>query len=173
MLLLTVVCNHPFGLVVAEMCATLQISSGPQTHAAAVCMDSNRHDWLATLLQQALTHSTVRLSHSCTHRCTHLGQLEDVLLTINDLESAARQPRAHITSVQPAMLIKHFPSLFLILQVPLEDGGAPYTDLQLRHDNQHPMHMNDHKVPEQPADASKSVRPQYIVSGSYIVPYNA
>ena len=98
-------------------------------------MDSNTHDWLATLLQQALAAQT-----ACLYSCNHLCQLENVLLAINDLESAARQPCAHITGVQPAIPIQHFLSLFLILQVPLENGGAPYTDLQLGHDYQHPMH---------------------------------
>jgi len=100
-------------------------------------MDSNRHEWLARLLQQALTAQT-----ACLNSCNHLSQLEDVLLAINDLESAARQPCAHITGVQPAILIQHLPSLFLILQVPLENDGASYTDLQLGNDCQHPMHIN-------------------------------
>ncbi len=101
------------------------MSSVPQTHAAAVCMDITRHDWLITLLQQALATQT-----ACLNSCDHLSQLEDVLLAINDLESAARQPCADITGVQPALPIQHFPGLFLILEVPLENGGAPYTDLQ-------------------------------------------
>lgn len=100
-------------------------------------MDSNRHDWLDMLLQQALKAQTARLNS-----CNHLSQLKDVLLAINDLESAARQPCAHITGVQPALPIQHFPSLLLILQVPLENGGAPDTDLQLGHEYQHPMQMN-------------------------------
>lgn len=93
-------------------------------------------DWLATL-QQALAVQT-----ACVNSCNDLSQLENVLLAINDLESAARQPCAHITSVQPAIPIQYLPSLFLILQVPLENGGAPYTDLQLGHNNQHSMHIN-------------------------------
>ncbi len=100
-------------------------------------MDSNRHDWLAMQLQQALAAQT-----ACLYSYNHLSQLENVFLAINDLQSAARQPCADITSVQPAIPVQHFPSLFLILQVPLENGGAPYTDLQLRHDYQHPMHKN-------------------------------
>ena len=100
-------------------------------------MDSNRHEWLARLLQQALTAQT-----ACLNSCNHLSQLEDVLLAINDLESATREPCAHITSVQPALHIQHFPCFLLILEVPLENGGAPDTDLQLGHRYQHPMHIN-------------------------------
>ena len=100
-------------------------------------MDSNRHDWLGMLLQQALA-----VQPACLYSSNHLCQLEDVLLAINDLESAAREPCAHITSVQPALHIQHFPCLLLILEVPLENSGAPDTDLQLGHRYQHPMHIN-------------------------------
>ena len=61
-----------------------------------------------------------------------LRQLEDVLLAVDDLEAATRQPSSHIASVQPAILVQHLPSLLLILEVPLENGGAPHTDLQSR-----------------------------------------
>ena len=133
-------------------------------------MDSNKHDWLATLPQQALTAQTAHFNN-----CNHLCQLENVLLAINDLESAARQPCAYITGVQPALPIQHFPSLFLILEVPLENGGAPDTDLQLGHRYQHSYahKLKPHKEPEQLAYASKSVGPQYILGMRYIVPGDA
>ena len=60
----------------------------------------------------------------------YLRQLEDVLLAVDDLEPATRQPSSHIATVQPAILVQHLPSLLLILEVPLENGGAPHTDLQ-------------------------------------------
>ena len=69
-----------------------------------------------------------------TTRCTgcvetYLSQLEDVLFAVNDLESAAWQPGADIASVQPAVLVQHFPRLLLVLIVPFEDGGPPHADL--------------------------------------------
>ena len=59
----------------------------------------------------------------------HLGKLEDVFLAVYDLEAAPREPGAHIPSVHPTLLVQHLISLLLVLVVPLEDDGAPHTDL--------------------------------------------
>lgn len=60
---------------------------------------------------------------------TDLCKLEDVLLSVYDFEAAPREPGAHVSSVQPALLVQHLITLFLVLVVPLEDSGAPHTDL--------------------------------------------
>lgn len=63
----------------------------------------------------------------------HLCKLEDVFLAVYDFEAPPREPGAHIPRVQPALLVQHLVSLFLVLVVPLEDSGAPHTDLPSRH----------------------------------------
>lgn len=60
---------------------------------------------------------------------TDLSQLEDVFLAVNDFEAATGQPGADISSVQPPILVQHLLGLLLILEVPLEDRGAPHTNL--------------------------------------------
>ena len=69
---------------------------------------------------------------------TDLRQFEDVLLAVDDLETAAREPQADIPGVQPAVRVQDLPCLLLVLVVSLEHCRAPYADLAPR--NAAPSH---------------------------------
>mmetsp|Transcript_26469 Transcript_26469/g.78604 ORF Transcript_26469/g.78604 Transcript_26469/m.78604 type:complete len:625 (+) Transcript_26469:373-2247(+) len=61
-----------------------------------------------------------------------LRHLEDVLLPVDDLEPASRDPRAHVAGVQPAVLIQHLTRLHLVLKVALEHVGPTHADFAAR-----------------------------------------
>ena len=61
----------------------------------------------------------------------HLSKLEQVLFAVDDLEAAALNPAAHIARMQPAVTVYCLPCVLLILPVPLENCGAPHTDLHI------------------------------------------
>jgi len=58
-----------------------------------------------------------------------LGELEDVLLSVDDLEGTARQEHANITGVHPARLVEGVASLLRLTEVAFEGVVAAVADL--------------------------------------------
>lgn len=62
-----------------------------------------------------------------------LGKLEDVLLSIDDLEGTVGKEHANVTSVDPAFRVDGFASLLGLAEISLEVVVALVADLTTRH----------------------------------------
>ena len=108
----------------------------------AILNEINRlrhHDRHRTTLQRVALHNhlsnertpRVRTLHLLRRNVLALRQLEQILLSVNDLQAPVRQPHPDIARVEPALLVNGLARLFLVLQVALEDIGTLGTNLAL------------------------------------------
>ena len=72
-----------------------------------------------------------------------MREFEDVLLAVNDLELAARQPRADIAGVHPALAVEHLGRLLLRLEVALQSAPRVLASLKMCSEPRNTMENNN------------------------------